>query len=597
MTTGLLARESAGSPAQRWVFTVAFATCIGCASSITDPGGAAGGSVTPGGSGNAAGAGAAVGNGGTTGNAGTTGSSGAVNGGAAGSDAGGAGVPVSGEARPVSMDGKPIYSRFLRLTNDQWENSVQDILNLSAPTGLSEDFLHAVPGTTDFDNNERVVVVNDTIWADFRNAAEAVAAQVTATDQALAKVVATSDAATFIKTFGRRAFRRDLTAEEVTQYQSLFTEAGSYSGSKSAFAKGAELVITAMLQSPHFLYREELSDDGKPLSGYELAAKLSFWIRDTTPTDAMLDAAKNGAFDTAEGAAQQASMMLEDPAAKTVMRKFHGALYKLEVLDTITKTGVEGYSPALIPELKEASYLFFDRLFTQNLGLKDLLTSTVGFVGPNMAPLYGVTVPGSGVQQVDLQNRPGWYSQVPFLTLWALNNDPDSIHRGVRINLDTLCADPGTPTVNLPPVPPLAANQTNRERYEGLTNGCGATCHGEIINPLGFAFENFDGLGRYRELDNGKPVDAHASYPFAEGVKEFTGPGELMQLIANGTQAHQCYAKKLASYALQRDLVDRERPLVVALGEASRASGASIKNVMLALVKMDAFRTHVGGVQ
>jgi len=566
------------------------AVMAGCNGSISgDPGmlGSSGNSGEPG-----------------TNNPGSGGKQGATSGGAGGitssTPSGGSsttsgGSPASGQPRPVSMEGKPLYSRFLRLTNDQWENSVRDLLKLTAPTGLSADFLHAVAGTTDFDNNERVVVVNNTVWSDFQSAAETVAAQVTATDQALQAVLATTDAATFIKTFGRRAFRRDLSADEVTKYQALHGQGATYSGSQSAFTKGAALVISAMLQSPHFLYRNELGDAGKPLSGYEMAAKLSLWIRDTTPTDAMLDAAKSGAFDSADGAATQAKQMLSDAASTAVMRKFHGQLYKVEVLDTITKTSVQGYSDALIPEFKQASYLFFDRVFTQNLGIKEILTSSVGFAGPKMAPLYGISVQGTSVQQVELKDRPGWYAQTPFLSLWAINNDPDSIHRGVRINLDTLCADPGLPTLNLPPVPALEPNQTNRQRYQALTEGCGAVCHGQIINPVGFAFESFDGVGRYRDMDNGRPVDTTGQYPFAEGTKSFSGAAELMQNIAEGSQAHQCYAKKLTSYALERDFVDSERPLIESLGATSRTTGASLKEIMLALVKTDAFRTHVGG--
>jgi hypothetical protein len=495
----------------------------------------------------------------------------------------------------VGLEGDPLYSRFLRLTNDQWENSVTDVLRLAQPLGESANFLRPVSGITDFDNNERVVIVSSTVWSDFQRAAEAAAAIVTTSDQVLQAVVATTDAKTFIESFGRRAFRRDLTADEVAKYQDLASQGAAYSGSQSAFTKGAALVIAAILQSPHFLYRTEMGDAGQPLSGFEMAAKLSLWLRDTTPTDAMLDAAKSGAFDSADAAAQQAEQMLKDAASTTVMRKFHGQLYKLEVLEAITKTGVQGYSDDLIPELKQAAYSFFDRIFTEDLGLDDILTSRVAFAGPKMAPLYGISVGGNSVQRIDLPNRPGWYAQVPFLALWGINNDPDSIHRGVRINLDTLCADPGLPTVDLPPVPALQPNQSNRERYKALTEGCGASCHGEIINPVGFAFESFDGLGRYRELDNGRPVDTTGQYPFAEGKKSFAGAPELMQHIASGSQAHECYAKKLASYALERDIVEAERPLIVALGATSRSSGASLKEIMLALIKTDSFRTHVGG--
>jgi hypothetical protein len=510
-----------------------------------------------------------------------------------GGSSGTSGTP--GETSTVSMEGMPIYSRLLRLTNSQWENSVEDLLKLGAPTGQSDQFLHAVPGVTDFDNNERVVVVNNDNWSDFQGAAETVAAQVTATDQALQAVVATTDPATFIRTFGRRAFRRELTAAEITAYTSLHGDGATYSGTQSAFTKGAALVITAMLQSPNFLYRWEMGDEGAPLSGYEMAAKLSLWIRDTTPTDAMLDAAAQGSFDTPDGAASAAKAMLADPDAVVSIRQMHHQLYKLGLLDTITKDNVQGYSDGLKAEFTSAANSFFDYVYTQDLGVTDILTTNVGFAGPLMASLYGIKVTGTSVQQVSLPDRVGWYAQTPFLTLWAINDEPDSIHRGVRINVDTLCVGLGPPSMMLPSVPAIEANQTNRQRYQALTEGCGAPCHTVFINPLGFAFENFDGVGRARTTDHGQPVDTTGSYPFAEGTLSFSGAPELMQLIAEGAQAHQCWSKKLASYALERDMVEAERPVIEQLGAVSLQSGGSLKEVMLALVRSDAFRTHVGG--
>jgi hypothetical protein len=424
-----------------------------------------------------------------------------------------------------------------------------------------------------------------------------VAAKATATDQALQAVVATNNVDTFIKTLGRRAFRRDLTADEVTTYTALHTEGSMYSGTQSAFTKGAALVITAMLQSPHFLYRTEMADKGAPLSSFEMAAKLTLWLLDTTPSDAVLDAAKSGAFDSAEKAAAQATTMLESAAAKATMRKFHNELYKFDLYDNISKTDVEGYTEALNAEFKESASLYFDRIFSNNLGVKEMLTTNVGFVGANMAKLYGMQATGSGMQEVTLTGRTGYYAQVPFLTLWAVNNAPDSIHRGVRISNDTLCGVPGLPSDELPGVPPIGPNQTNRERYTALTTPCGGACHAQFINPLGFAFENFDGLGRARTVDNGKPVDTTGNYPLAEGPLTFKNSDELLQAIANGKQAHQCYAKRIAGYALGRDLVEADRPLIEALGATSLAGGANIKGIMLALVKDNAFRTYVGGAQ
>ena len=538
-----------------------------------------------------------------TSNGGSFSASGASSSGGASSSSAGsgavnsAGSGAANSASAVGMSGTPIYTRFMRLTNSQWENSVHDILKLTKPTGQSDQFLHAVSGTTDFDNNERVVFVNNTNWSDFQSAAEGVAAAVTATDQALQAVVATKDPATFIKTFGRRAFRRELTAAEVTTYTSLYTQGSTSSGTQSAFTKGAGYVITGMLQSPNFMYRMELGDNGAPLSGSELAAKLSLWLLNTTPSDTMLDAAAKGTFDSADGAAAQAKAMLDSPGAVTAIREMHSQLYKIPLFDTITKDNVAGYSEGLKAEFMAAGTSFFDYIYSKNLGVKEILTTNVGFAGPLMSALYGLPESGSTVQQVTLSDRSGWYTQAPYLTLWAINNEPDSIHRGVRLNVDSLCLELGPPAIDLPPVPALQANQSNRERYEGLTNGCGKPCHTVYINPIGFAFENYDGIGQYRSTDNGKPVDTTGSYPFSDGTHNFSGAPELMQELANGAQAHECWSKKLASYALERDIIEAERPTVQALGAVSQASGGSLKQVMLALVKSDAFRTHVGGGQ
>ena len=120
----------------------------------------------------------------------------------------------------------------------------------------------------------------------------------TATDAALATVYSGTDAAGFITTLGRRAYRRPLTTAEQSTYMTLYNTGSTLTGTRSAFAKGASLVIRAMLQSPYFLYRTELGANGAPLSGYEMAAKLSLWLRGTTPSDALLDSAAGPASST-----------------------------------------------------------------------------------------------------------------------------------------------------------------------------------------------------------------------------------------------------------------------------------------------------------
>jgi hypothetical protein len=504
-----------------------------------------------------------------------------------------------GTASVLNLKGSPQYFRFVRLTNAQWGRAVQDVLKLDAPSGLEQSFQGAVIGTTDFSNNELVLDVNQESWASFQTAAETLAAQVTATDAALAKVYTGTDPAGFITTLGRRIYRRPLTTAEQATYTSLYNMGSSLSGTRSTFAKGASMVIRAMLQSPYFLYRTEMGANGAALSGYETAAKLSLWLRGTTPADTLLDSAAGpGKLDTADGAATLATTMLGEATATSVLRQFHGELLHFDRFAQITKVGVPTYNTSLNSEFLDVSNRFFDDILTQGRGLKDILTSTTGYVGPGTASLYGITAPASGYVQKDLgPQRVGWFSQIPYLALYGFNGDPDSIHRGVTLNLDVLCATLGPPAANIPPIPPLQPGETNRHRIDTLTSGCGSSCHNDMINPLGFSFEHFDGMGQFRDTENGGlTIDSSGSYTFADGnTKSWNDAAGLMQVLASTPQTHTCYAKKLASFGLQRDIVASDMPLLNTLTSSSMAATGSLKQMIVDLVRNDAFRTHVGG--
>ena len=504
-----------------------------------------------------------------------------------------------GTASVLNLNGSPQYHRFVRLTNSQWGRAVQDVLKLDSPSGLEQSFQAAVIGTTDFSNNELVLDVTQESWASFQTAAETLAAQVTATDAALAKVYSGTDPAGFITTLGRRVYRRPLTTAEQSTYTTLYNMGSSLTGTRSTFAKGASLVIRAMLQSPYFLYRTEMGASGAALSGYEIAAKLSLWLRGTTPADTLLDsAAGSGNLDTADGAATLATTMLGEATATTVLRQFHGELLHFDRFAQITKVGVPTYNTSLNSEFLDVSNRFFDDIVTQGRGLKDILTSTTGYVGPGTAPLYGMSAPASGYVQTDLgPQRVGWFSQIPYLALYGFNGDPDSIHRGVTLNLDVLCATLGPPAANIPPIPPLQPGETNRHRIDTLTSGCGSSCHNDMINPLGFSFEHFDGMGQFRDTENGGlAIDSSGSYTFADGnTKSWNDAAGLMQVLASTPQTHTCYAKKLASFGLQRDIVASDMPLLNALTSSSMAATGSVKQMIVDLVRNDAFRTHLGG--
>jgi Protein of unknown function (DUF1592)/Protein of unknown function (DUF1595)/Protein of unknown function (DUF1588)/Protein of unknown function (DUF1585)/Protein of unknown function (DUF1587) len=510
--------------------------------------------------------------------------------------AGGAGASGgsggSGGSTQINLMGSPAYHRFVRLTNAQWAASVKEVVGLAASPDVVAGLPTPVLGVADFSNNERLLDVDARLWMDFQTGAEEVAARATASERALAAVYPGTDVTGFIETVGRRAYRRPLTADEVESLKALFDAGAAMSGEQSSFAKGAALVLRGLLQSPFFIYRAELGETGAPLSGYEAAAKLSLWLRGATPTEALLDLAPT--LTSADALEAEAARMLEEESAREVMRGFHDEYLHLSRYDVFVRVVDGELDTSLAGELRETSALFLDRIF-QGAGLREMLTSTSGFVGAGLAPLYGIEAPESGVVFAELgPARAGYFSQVPYLALHGNFEQASALRRGVPLALDALCMHLPFDSAPIPPPPPIRPGETARDRVNEITAECGGACHNEIINPLGFAFEHFDGNGQYRELDNGSPVDSSGSFTFDEGRRDFRDNVELMSQIADSRQAHLCYAKKVAGYALQRDIAEADLPLLGELAAVSQ-SGGSLKAIMRSLARSEAFRTHVGG--
>jgi hypothetical protein len=556
-----------------------------------------GAAATTGGSG-AVGAGGA-GRGGTgaqTGGTGATGSGGTLPGTGGSAAAGGtAGAPPSG----ISLDGRAVYYRVVRLTHPQWEASVRDLLKLDALPGLSMGFVGDPPEGT-FSNNERALYVTSTLRTDYQRAAETLATQIAGDAASITRVTGgTTDAATFIRTFGRRIFRRPLTTQEEEKYGALFTSGPSLVASGDAFADGVRLVIEAMLQSPNFVYRSELGTDGAPLSGYEMASKLSFLLRNTTPDDELLDAASTGELDTASGVIARATTMLEDDSAQAVLGRYHAELFGIDRYLQIDKnrTAFPTYDTTLNTELVQADQLFFDRIFSTGQGMRAIFTSTLAFVSSASAGFYGVSASGQGLTEVTLgAERPGILTRLGFLAQNATLNQPDPIHRGVDVLNRLMCADLMPPDGTIPELPQVQPGQTNRQRVEAHTgSGSCAGCHATLINPIGFAFENFDAMGQSRTMDNGNPVDTTGEVELSDGMHAFGGAPELVALLAESPGVHGCYTKHLAEYTLARDMAGGDRTLVDAIEGISMNDNAGTKAIVLSIISQPSFLTRTGG--
>ena len=511
-----------------------------------------------------------------------------------GPDGGALPPPTSTSGYTPPVRGEPIHARLVRLTHAQWENSVRDLLQLDAISGLSDSFEGDPPRGT-FDNNERALEVTSTLWGDYQRAAE-VLAEAAASDPARRTSITAgaSDAQQFVRQFGLKVHRRPLSAAQEAAYVDLYQSAATFFPDLDAQTAGFRLVVEAMLQSPHFIYRSEMGETGR-LDSYEIASKLSFLLRNTTPDPELLDAASNDAFASSGKVQQWAERMVDEEGMYEVIASYNTTLFGTHRYDSIVKdaTAFPEFDFDKSSDLRQDTDLFLRYIFASDLGVRELLTSTTGFVNATTAPLYGVQAPaGQGFAQVDLGvERPGLFTRVGFLAYNGTNTQPDPIHRGVDLNDRMLCVNLVAPPGELPQLPPFEPSQTNRERVAAFTEEEGtacAACHATLINPLGFAFENYDAVGRLRETDNGRSIDTAGSYKFATGLEQFDGAVELMDRMYQNPQVHGCYSEHLTQFALGRDLNEADLGLVINVMDQSLAA-ASIKDLILTIVQDDAF--------
>jgi hypothetical protein len=512
-------------------------------------------------------------------------------------------------------------TRFPRLTHRQWENTVQDLLHLDEPLGLSADFTTDPPGAT-FSNDSQVLQMTPGLYTDEAEACETIGDKL-ATDAAMrAKILpkgltgdAKTQATAFVKELGQRAFRRPLTSDETDQFVTFFLAAAPITGDADPFVAGVRLTVQAMLQSPPFVYRLELgevsSDGTRHLTAWEVASKLSYALWNTMPDDALFKAAADGSILTKAGLEAQARRLLGDPRAKPMIDDFHETLLHLDHLDVMNAASKDTtkhpeWTETTAQSMKQETLLFTNDVVLARTGtLADLLTSNETFVNADLAAIYDVPgITGSAMQKVKLDptQRAGFLTHGSFLATNAGRMDTDPIHRGVFTNLNVICSDlPPPPMATIPPLPDDPTGKTMRQRVTEHTGAgtCGAGCHGTMINPIGFAFETFDAVGKWRTTDNGKPIDAHDVYDFIDVPRqktpiEYDGPVALAKVLAARPQVHRCYTNKWLEYAYGRRYVPDDEGLVDRIAKVS-LGGASVKDLIVELVLAPSFSQRPQG--
>jgi hypothetical protein len=502
--------------------------------------------------------------------------------------------PVNNVPPPVASTCKADQiglSPLRRLTQVEYDNTVKDLLGVDL--GLAQQF-NADETAGPFPSNY-FTPVSESSYGQYASAASTIAGKAVEKLPTLLPCAATVQPAaeagcanTFIKQFGRRTYRRPLDSEEVGRYEALFRQ-GRDGGT---FATGISLVVEAMLESPHFLY---LVEGPGPLTQHQLATRLSYFLWKGPPDTKLATLADTGGLRTPESLSAEAKRMLADPRAQAMIDDFHMHWLALDDLVTGLDKDPEKYPDfaAVEPLLREELKRFTNHVFAQGDGkLETLLTANFTFANPALAKLYGAKTTGTDWQQVTLDGtqRAGFLSQSAFLATHG-HETSAPIFRGIAIREQMFCVDlPPPPPGADALLPPAMPSQTTRQRLQlhRASPEC-ASCH-SLMDVLGYGFESFDDIGRYRTTENGVPIDDSGEFVGTDVDGAFKGPIELAQRMAQSKQVQQCVSKQWFRYALGRMETELDSCALDAVYEKFQKGQFRMPDLLLALVESDAFR-------
>ncbi|MDX2023117.1 MAG: DUF1592 domain-containing protein [Deltaproteobacteria bacterium] len=489
-----------------------------------------------------------------------------------------------------------------RLNKFEYNNVVRDLLGDTSNPALR---FTAEESALGFSNNAAALTVPPLLAEQYLYAAETLAkAALPKLAAQVSCLAAQKDEAcvrTFVQSFGAKLWRSPVTTADETRLVTIYKDERARDG--AAFDSGMEAVLTTMLISAPFLYRIEVGEatsDGKrrPTS-YEMASRLSFFLWGTTPDDELLKAAAQDQLKTAAQVQAQANRMVKDKRTMDMVRNFHGQWLRYGSLSPQvtkdTKT-FSTFSPNIAERMKRESDLFVQSLFSNgDSTFQDLFLSSTSFADATLATFYDLkqAVTTDEFAAVDLtMSRPGILTRGAWLTFAAHNNQTSPTLRGKFVLERILCGTvpPPPPAVNNTPVP-VSTTRSTRERMAAHTNDPSCSgCH-KLMDPLGFAFEGFDAVGRIRTQDAGKPVDATTKIEEGPVTGEFDGVRPFMQSLAQSADVRACVAKHWLRYALGRGETEADAKTIANLAGTLNGGAGVWPQLLVALTQTDAFMT------
>ena len=488
------------------------------------------------------------------------------------------------------------------LTQAEYRTSVQSLLGtLTTQLAVADDI--SVAGFASVGAGQ--MTVTDNAATAYETASLAATAEVFGNTQRWQTLVGCapranlSDACvtTYIRTFGRAAFRRDLTDEEVQQWLGVARSAAMLAGTA---AYGLQTATSGLLQSPNFLYRVETnavdSSNGRlKYDGLSMANRLSYLLTGGPPSAALLDAAKSGQLDTADGVRAAAAPLLSSAGLADRMTAFFSEYAQAQQVLVVSKSTTQfpTFDDALKSSMLQSLQLFLKNVvLAPNGDVRSFYDSNQTFVDTKLATFYGggVRAPTSGFGQVQFpasSGRAGILGQAGLIAAQSQADRTSPTRRGIFILESLLCTTPPPPppgvVIDLPVDPTLTSRQLlERHRADPTCAGCHA-----LFDPLGMALEHFDPIGRYRETENGLAIDATGS---VNGVA-FDGEAQLGAALRQEPKVIACLMRNFYRNANGRAEDDKDPDQIKNLVQLLSARNYVWSALLADFVASDAFRS------
>lgn len=411
--------------------------------------------------------------------------------------------------------------------------------------------------------------------------------------------------------FASRAYRRPATDEEVARLIALVRAARDEGDS---FEAAIQVAVQAVLVSPHFLFRVELDDPAvaaataeepggsrtegmiAPLTDYQLASRLSYFLWSSMPDDALFAEVKAGTLRDPQHWEAQVRRLLADPKAQALVENFAGQWLQLRNLQTVhpDRQRFPQFDEALRQAMQRETELFFSEIVRQDRSVLDLLDADFTFVNGRLASHYGIEgIEGDQFRRVtvDRSQRGGVLTQASVLTVTSNPTRTSPVKRGKWILEQIFDSPPPPPPADVPELAddagqPLSGTLRQRMQQHRADPNC-AACH-QRMDPIGFGLENYDAIGGYRQREGEFPIDPSGELP--DGSK-FSGPAELKQIFRS--KAHEfrlALAAKMLTYALGRGVEPFDRPALAKIAGEVADDGDRFSRLIVAVTQSQPFQ-------